>query len=115
MRPATARQLWSELVRLFPDFAEDYTSADLEESERDGRPTLHSVMIPFTQYFGGAQQTLSTRQLKELGALISDAVEMEDDLENAVSTCFLEHLGKINGYRMLAPFLSKRARERTHA
>jgi hypothetical protein len=77
MRPITARQLWSELVRLFPDFVEDHTAADLEESERDGTPTLHSVMIPFTQYFGGLRRAPSGKQLKGLGTLLSDAVELE--------------------------------------
>jgi hypothetical protein len=100
---------------MFPDFVEDHTAADLEESERNGTPTLHSVMIPFTQYIGGVQRTLSARQLKELGTLLNDAVELDDDLENAVSTCFLEHLRQIDGYRVLAPFLSKRAKEKTHA
>ena len=115
MRPASARQLWSELILLFPDFAEDHTAADLEESERNGTPTLHSVMIPFTHYFGGAQRALSVRQLRELGMLLNDAVELDDDLENAVSTCFLEHLRQYDGYKALAPFLSKRAKDKTHA
>ena len=115
MRPVTARQLWSELVRVFPDFVEEHTAADLEESERDGTPTLHSVMIPFMQFFGGVQRTLSAKQLKELSTLLNDAVELDDDLENAVSTCFLEHLRQIGGYKALAPFLSKRAKEKTRA
>jgi hypothetical protein len=69
----------------------------------------------FTQCFGRVQRALSAKQLKGLGALLSDAVELDDDLENAVSTCFLEHLRQIGGYRALAPFLSERAKERTHA
>lgn len=112
MRPKTARQLWNELVRLFPDFALDHTEADLEEAEREGTPSLHSVMIPFTQYFGGAQHALSKSQLVQLGALLSEAVEIDDDWENAVSTCFLEHLRHIRAYKTLAPYLSKRAKTR---
>jgi len=115
MRPATARELWTELTRLFPDFARDHTAQDLEASERAGGARLHSVMIPFSQYFGAVRDSFSETQLKNLGQLLNEAVEVDDDLENAVSTCFLEHLQQIDSYKLLAPFLGRRAKDKTHA
>ena len=113
MRPDTARELWTELIRLFPDFARDHTEQDLAESARDGGPSLHSVMLPFTQYFGGARDSFSEMQLRNLGQLLNEAVAVDDDLENAVSTCFLEHLRQIGSYKSLAPFLGKQAKDKT--
>jgi hypothetical protein len=115
MRPGTARELWTELTEIFPDFIHDHTPEDLEESEREGTPSLHSVMIPFTQYFGGAQQAASQQQLRALASLVNEAVSVDDNLENAVSTCFLEHLRQVRSYKTLAPFLSSTAKDKTHA
>jgi hypothetical protein len=102
MRPSTARELWTRLTALFPGFTEYHTLAELEESERDDTATLHSVMFPFTQFFGGRHTTFTDKQLSTLGTLLNESVAVEDDLENAVSTCFLEHLHQIRGYKVLA-------------
>jgi hypothetical protein len=72
-------------------------------------------MLPFAEYFGVARDTLSERQLRNLGRLLNEAVAVDDDLENAVSTCFLEHLRQTGSYKSLAPFLSKQAKDKTHA
>ena len=111
MRPETARQLWTELTAIFPDFAHDHTPEDMEESERAGSPSLHSVMLPFTQYFGAAQSSASEGQLRALAELVNGAVSVDDDLENAVATCFLEHLRQVRAYKALAPFLSSQAKD----
>jgi hypothetical protein len=100
---------------VFPDFAGYHRLEDVEEAERDQAATFHSVMIPFTQYFGGKVDSLATTQLKALGVLVNEAVQLEDGWENAVSTCFLEHLRQIKSYRSLAPYLSTIAKNRTHA
>jgi hypothetical protein len=100
---------------LFPGFAEYHTLAELEESERDDTATLHSVMSPFTQFFGGHQSASTDKQLKALSALLNDAVSVDDELENAVSTCFLEHLRQIRSYKVLVPYLSAMAKRKTHA
>jgi hypothetical protein len=103
MRPATARELWTELVRLFPDFVRDHSEQDLAEREEIGAPGgLQSVMLAFTPYFGGARYTFSQKQLRAFGEFLNEAVAIDDDLENAVSTCFLEHLSqrRANRYDM---------------
>jgi len=115
VRPSRPRELWSSLTHLFPTFAEDCTSDDLAEAERHETETFHLVMLPFTQYFGGHHQSFSVSQFEALGSLINDAVTTDDDLENAVSTCFLEHLHQIRSYKVLAPYLSAQAKRKTHA
>src|SRR5439155_2408023 len=57
----------------------------------------------------------SDRQVRQLAELINQAVEAPDELENAVSTCFLEHLRQVRTYKVLAPHLSTQAKRRTHA
>jgi hypothetical protein len=115
VRPSTAHELWSQLVAVLPGFAAYHSRADVEEAEQDQTATLHSVMAPFTQYFGRQSASLSEKQLKVLGKLVSEAVEVDDDLENAVSTCFLEHLHQIKSYRAIAPYLSDTAKARSRA
>jgi hypothetical protein len=103
------------LITIFPEFIQDHTTQDLEASESEGIPTFHSVMMPFTQYFGTARGSITPEQLRALASLVNQAVSLDDDLENAVSTCFLEHLRQIRSFQTLAPFLSQRAREKSHA
>jgi hypothetical protein len=108
-RPSTARDLWDWLVRVFPDFANDCTREELS-----GETTLHFVMIDFASYFGCGER-FSQAQLKSVGAFVNDAVMVDDDLENAVCTCFLEHLRQIRGCKALAPHLSPRAKAKMRA
>ena len=114
-RPQTARELWANLTRVFPRFTDDVTADDLKNREDEGTASLHSVMGPFAQYFGADQSSFSERQLQELARLVNEAVRIDDDLENAMATCFLEHLRQIGGYKLLAPRLSREAKRRTRA
>ena len=113
-RPQTARELWLTLTRLFPRFANDCTEDDLAALEREGTATFHFVLIPFTQYFGG-DSGHSDKRIRQLADLVNVAVSMDDDLENAMSTCFLEHLHQIQARKALAPYLSPEAKRRMHA
>ena len=110
MRPTTAKELWILLTEIFPGF-----SADCEEEEIQPDTTLHFVMADFTPYFSGNRDTFSESQLKQLGDFINDAVAVDDNLENAVCTCFLEHLHQVRSYKILAPYLSRHAKDKTHA
>ena len=110
MRPQTAKELWTLLTEIFPGF-----SAHCEDEEIQPDTTLHFVMSDFTTYFSGNRDTFSESQLKKLAHFINDAVAVDDNLENAVSTCFLEHLHQVRSYKMLVPFLSRQAKDKTHA
>jgi len=110
MRPQTAMELWTLFTEIFPDFS---SYCEVEEIEPD--TTLHFVMMDFTSYFGSYCDKFSESQLRKVGNFINDAVAVDDKLENAVSTCLLEHLRQIRSYKILAPFLSRRAKDKTHA
>ena len=88
------------------------TELELEEPEE---LTVHSVMSLFAQYFGSNGGRYSERQLRSLGEWLSSAVTVPGPLENAVSTCFLEHMRQLKVNRLLAPYLSRLAKEKSHA
>ena len=110
MRPQTAKELWTLLTEIFPGFS---VHCEVEEIQPD--TTLHFVMIDFTTYFGGHRDTFTETQLRKLAHFINDVVAVDDNLENAVSTCLLEHLRQIDSYKILAPFLSRQGKDKTHA
>jgi hypothetical protein len=85
------------------------------ELEEPGELTLHGVMSLFAQHFGSNGGGYSERQLRSLGGWLSSAVTVPGSLENAVSTCFLEHTRQLKVNRLLAPYLSRLAKEKSHA
>jgi hypothetical protein len=106
--PETPRELLEELIAIFPAYRP-------RASMDDEAPTFHSVLIEFTSYLGADLSSFSAAQLRSFGTLVSAAVEAGGALENAFGTCLLEHLHQIRASKALRPFLSKRAREATHA
>jgi hypothetical protein len=55
------------------------------------------------------------RQLRRFGDWISKAVAVDGDIENAVSTCFIEHTRQVKINRVLAPYLSPVAKAKSRA
>ncbi|HEX3104515.1 MAG TPA: hypothetical protein VHQ22_08705 [Terriglobales bacterium] len=111
VRPPTPQELSVSLQTIFPEFSSEDVLHDVGTSDYG----LHTVMRNFTEYFGAEGSTASERQLRALGGLIDEAVAVDDQLENAVSTCMLEHLRQIKAYKILSPYLSRKAKQRTHA
>src|SRR5258708_4339434 len=101
------------LCALFPDFGREWYADD--ERSVDGDISFHRIMQEFTSYFGGNVQSLSEAQLKRFGAWLSNAVLAGGDVENAVSTCFIEHMHQIKVSRLVTPHLSKLAKAKLHA
>ena len=85
------------------------------EIEDQEELSLHRVILIFAQYFGANHRRFSLTQLRRLGDWLSAAVVAEGALENAVSTCFLEHMRQLKVNRVLAPHLSQLAKEKSHA
>ena len=112
-RPNTALELWEFLSSAIPSFRDAATGEEIEYWERDPLASFHSVMMAFTDHFGESQANFSRKQIERLSEFINSSVEFDDKLENAVSTCLLEHLRQIEGYTTLAPFLSARAKMKT--
>ena len=115
MRPSTAKDLWEMLLGVFPGFIQDCSREDFREAAASGEATLHMVMREFCSHYSCRQEQFSAKQLRSLGDIVNDAVTVDDDLENAMATCFLEHLRQVRGYKALAPYLSSAAKARTHA
>jgi hypothetical protein len=107
--PQTPAELLEELFVIFPQYQTDYAPI------HDAAPTYHSVLLAFTSFFGAQSASFSEIQLRSFGELVNRAVEQKGLLENAFSTCLLEHLHQMKAERTLKPYLSKVAREKTHA
>jgi hypothetical protein len=109
VRATDADQLLDQLRRMFPAF---------ESHSRDGDedvPSLHSVMAAFLIWFGINARRQEEVALKQFASFLDQAVAVDDVLENAMTTCFLEHLRQVNSYKILAPHLSKEPRTKTKA
>ena len=57
-------------------------------------------------------ETFTANQLRAFGEWVNGAVSVEP--ENAVSTCFLEHARQIRIDRVLRPYLSSKAKDKSH-
>ena len=78
----------------------------MDASSRDAR---------ISNVFSKNHSSFTERQLRRFGDWISEAVSVDSDLENAVSTCFLEHMRQVKINRVLAPYLSPVAKVKSHA
>ena len=112
-RPETALELWQLLSEIIPTFEGAAPAEDVDHWENNSTSSFHSVMIAFTDHFGEVRTKLSRKQIELLSEFINFSVEADDKLENAVSTCLLEHLHQIEAYKTLAPFLSNKAKMKT--
>lgn len=109
-RPDSPEALRKQLGLLLPSFIDDcYDPAPLPPEE-DEPETFHRVMREFTYSFGKVAKSLSSAQLRQIGNLVNEAVAHSDILENAVATCFLEHLHQIHARSVLWPYLSEKAK-----
>ena len=111
--PYSPEQLRDALVAIFPGFKEYWEDDDNPHLE-SGAFTHHGLMIEFTSFFGKELATFSERQLKAFADVVNSAVGQPGALENAVATCFLEHLHQIHANKALNPFLSRQAKEKSH-
>jgi hypothetical protein len=103
------------LFTLFPAFEQEWRADDPGYEPSSGELTYHRIMFEFTQYFGGVAHSLTENQLKQFGAWVNVAVSKDGPLENAVSTCFLEHMHQVKVNRLLRPYLSNEAKGKSHA
>jgi hypothetical protein len=112
----TLRQLSS----LFPDFQKQW--AEEEAPPEDGLVdgvyyewTHHAVLRQFLEFFAQHHNSFTEAQLRGLGDWINSAVTQEGEIENAVATCFLEHMRQVRLDRVLVPYLSRVAKQKARA
>lgn len=109
-----------QLSAIFPEFRQSWSEEEAppEDGLVDGvyyEWTHHAVLRCFLYYFSTSHEGFKKRQLERFGAWVNAAVAAGADLENAVSTCFLEHARQVKINRVLAPHLSREAKIRFRA
>lgn len=92
----TPTGLLAALQGIFPDFGD----GELAERILAEDATVHTVMFEFAGSFRAGSQ--SSSQLNRLASLLTLCITETDALENAVGTCFLEHLRQIDRERVFA-------------
>jgi hypothetical protein len=101
----------AQLQEIFPGFVHEW-----DEDEWPGMSrTFHGVVRDITEYFVATAAACSESQLQHFASWLNGSVEAGGDIENAVSTCFLEHSHQLGFYGLLVPHLSPLAGSRTHA
>ena len=103
--PTSPLELQSFLARLFPSFAEE-AEDPTEWPPEAGEFTFHTVMFNFTPFFGKEIERFSSKQLAEFGKFLHAVSLTTGSLENAVSTCFLEHTRQIKVNKRLQPWIT---------
>jgi len=76
-----------------------------------GKYNYHSVFQEFAPVSHRMLNGSTTSQIKEFCKIINFMVETGGDLENAVSTCFLEHASQVGVRKIIALYLSKEAKQ----
>jgi hypothetical protein len=110
-QPQTPEEMLAQLQVIFPTFDHEW-----DEDEWPGMSrTCHGVVRDLADYFPSNVAALTEQQVIEFAYWLNGSVEAGGDVENAVSTCFLEHSRQIGVFELLAPHLTPLARSRTHA
>lgn len=105
------KEVLNAIISIFPGF-----KAEWEEDNPyivEGEFSIHSVYMTFLPYLATSSPTET--QLSKVASLVNGAVSAGHDSENAVSTCFLEHVYRVGLAHALKPLLSNGAKERLHA
>lgn len=104
--PTSPRELLSLLGSLYPEFVA-FAQQDPVSGFEAEQTTYHYVMSEFAVFFGPHAGSSTARQLQRLAEFLARAVANGGVLENAVSTCFLEHARQTKVNRALGPWLTK--------
>ena len=111
MNYQSSKEILKAIVAIFPEFEAEW-GAD-NPYIVDGKFSVHSVYMAFLPFLASATRT--DKQMKMVASLINGAVLAGGDSENAVSTCFLEHVHQVGLTATLKPLLAKEAKVRLHA
>lgn len=114
MNYQSPKEILSHLVILFSDFKVVWDDEN-PYIDNDWAFSLHSVYMTFLPYLAAQIGQIHPDQIEQVATLINGAVDAGGDSENAVGTCFLEHIGQVGLYNIFKPFLSKEAKRRLHA
>ena len=110
--PQTPEEMLLQLQELLPGFSHSWEHED--EWPGLGR-SFHSVARDLAHFFPSQCSSLTDQQLRAFADWINGMVAASGNLENAISTCFLEHSAQLGIYRLLSPHLSSLAKASARA
>lgn len=85
----------SDLIRMFPDFKKAWESDNNYQSEEWGIVPYHGLFSEFSRYFLNHFSGMSEQKVQEFCDYIEQFVrddEVDEDIDNAICTCFLENV-----------------------
>ncbi len=92
------------LLRMFSGFEEEWKSDQNVFLEANGDFTYHGLFFEFSSYFQDHFQEMNPQKIQELCDYIEQFVRddsknesddnVHDSIDNAICTCFLEHVGR---------------------
>jgi hypothetical protein len=110
--PQTPEEMLLQLQELLPGFIR----ACEDEDEWPGHErSFHSVARDLAHFFPQQCSSLTDKQLRAFADWINGMVAASGYLENAISTCFLEHSAQLGVYILLSPHLSSLAKASARA
>ena len=112
--PTSPQELQTFLIAIFPSFSQE-AEDPIEWPPEFGEFTFHTVMFNFTSFFGREVDLVSTKQLAKFGKFLQAVSLTTGALENAVSTCFLEHAHQLKVSKKLRPWLARRSNNKRDA
>jgi hypothetical protein len=110
--PQTPEEMLLQLQELLPGFSHSWEDED--EWQGLGH-SFHSVARNLSHFFPLQCSSLTDKQLRAFADWINGMVAASGNLENAISTCFLEHSAQLSVYRSLSPHLSSLAKASARA
>lgn len=93
---STPSAMLSKLLRMFPGFEAEWKSDQNVFLEASGDFTYHGLFFEFSRYFQDHFQEMNSQKIQELCDYIEQFVrdDVDDSIDNAICTCFLEHVGR---------------------
>jgi hypothetical protein len=102
----TPQELLDRLVVIFPNFAFYWDQPENYFRDEEGVYALHGVFAQFTGFFIEQFEVLSDIQIASLGEFVSACMSaLDENLDNAAATCFVENIAGDPPGSRLAPYL----------
>ena len=108
MKIETPKDLVAALIDLFPGFRDEWDEG--EGYGGIGQYNFHTVFMELAPFCSGYLAEASPRTVEAFCTLINNFVASGGDMENAVSTCLLEHSSQVGIAKTIRPHLSQAAK-----
>jgi hypothetical protein len=105
----TPQELVASLINIFPSFGQQWDNG--ESFGYDSDYSYHSVFLFLGPMCFKLLSEGNVKQQDKFCTLINLCVAQGGKLENAVSTCFLEHASQLGVRKIIKPHLSPEAKQ----